>query len=29
LDEHEWSFSNGPALIVQGRDPLAEMDSKF
>ena len=29
LDEHEWSFNTGPALIVPGRDPLSEMDGKF
>ena len=29
LDEHEWNFSSGPALIVPGRDPLQDMEGKF
>ena len=29
LDRHEWNFGSGPALIVQGRDPLEEMDGKY
>ena len=29
LDRREWTFASGPALIVEGRDPLKEMDGKF
>jgi hypothetical protein len=29
LDDHEWSFGNGPALIVKGRDPLEEMEGRY
>ena len=29
LDDHEWNFSSGPALIVPGRDPLQEMEGNF
>jgi hypothetical protein len=28
LDDQEWSAS-GPALVIQGRDPLADMDVGF
>jgi len=29
LDKHDWSFASGPALVVEGKDPLQEMDGKF
>jgi hypothetical protein len=29
LDHRDWTFVHGPALIVQGRDPLKEMEGKF
>jgi hypothetical protein len=29
LDKRDWQFTNSPALIVQGVDPIREMDGKF
>jgi hypothetical protein len=29
LDGRDWQFSRAPALIVQGVDPIKEMDRGF